>query len=190
MKLLRPMFCLMFFAAAAVPAADTYKLDPVHTQVLFTVDHLGFSKSTGKFHVKDGTITLDQKDPSKSSVNATIDVASLNMGDATWEAHLKDKNFFNSQQYPTMEFRSTSVTAKDSNNLTVKGDLTILGVTKPATLDVKVNRVADHPMTKKPHAGFSAVTKIKRSDFGMKYGIPAVGDDTEIRLEVEAAKAE
>lgn len=190
MKRLRPMVCLALLACTAAHAADTYKIEPVHTQVMFTVNHLGFSNSVGKFHVKDGTITLDQKDPSKSAVNVTIDANSIDMSDETWEAHMKDKNFFNVQQYPTIEFRSTKVTSKDAGTLAVQGDLTLLGVTKPVTLDVKINRLADHPRLNKPYAGFSAKTTVKRSDFGMSYGVPAVGDDAEIRLEVEAIKAQ
>jgi len=166
--------------------AETYQIDPVHTQVIFFVNHLGFSNSSGKFHVSTGAVQYDPAQPAKSSVQVKINTASLDMGDATWKEHLSGEHFFETDKFPTIEFRSTKVESAGEGKLRVLGDLTIHGVTKPVVLDTTVNKVAPHPMTKKPAAGFSATTKIKRSDFGMDYYVPNISDEVQIRLEIEA----
>lgn len=185
---------LMTAAAAALLLApgiaraevETYSFDTVHSQILFFVSHLGFSVSEGEFLEFDGGFTFDREAPENSSVNVTIDTNSIDMDDEKWDAHMKNEDFFNVEKFPTMTFNSTAieVTGEDTANIT--GDLTILDVTKPVTLAVKHNKSGQHPFAGKYAAGFSATTKLKRSDFGMSYGLPNVGDDVEIRIEVEA----
>lgn len=174
-------------ASGVALAADTYKLDPVHTQITFFVNHLGFSHSSGRLHVGDNQLVLDDKDWSKSSVQVTIPLNSLDMGDATWKEHVLGERFFAADKYPTMFFKSTKVEAVGTNQLKVSGELTLHGTTKPVTLDVKVNKVGPHPMSRKPAAGFSATTQLKRSDFGMTQLLPMIGDEVEIRIEAEAS---
>jgi polyisoprenoid-binding protein YceI len=168
-------------------AADQYKFDPVHTQVVFYVSHLGFSNSSGRLHVADGSFSFDEKDWSKSQVQATIKVNSLDMGDATWKEHLSDELFLDAAKFPTIEFKSTKVEAVGANQLRVHGDLTLRGVTKPVVLDTRVNKIGAHPMSKRPAAGFTAMTKVKRSDFGMSNLVPMVGDELDIRIEAEGS---
>lgn len=173
-------------ASAAAQAADTYAIDPVHPQVLFFVDHLGFSKSEGDFLKFDGSYRFDPADWGGASVNVTIDTASLSMNDEAWDKHLKSPDFFNVEKYPQMTFRSTKVEKTGDNTGRIHGELTLLGVTRPVTLDVRFNKAAEFPMNKKFKTGFSATTTIKRSEWEMTYGLPfGIGDDVEIRLEVE-----
>jgi len=173
-------------AFAAAQAADTYAIDPVHTQVLFFVNHLGYSNSQGEFLKFDGSYRFDPADWGGASVNVTIDTASLSMNDDAWDKHLKSPDFFNVEKYPQMSFRSTKVEKIGDNTGRIDGELTLLGVTKPVTLDVRFNKAAEFPMNKKFKSGFSATTTIKRSEWGLSYGVPfGIGDDVDIRLEVE-----
>lgn len=187
-RFLLSVAALVMMTAPTLAQAEvqTYKYDTVHTQIMFFVSHLGFSISEGEFHDFDGSINLDMNDPSKSNVDVTIKTDSIDMDDAKWDAHMKNADFFDVEQYPKMTFKSTNVEVTGEDTAKVTGDLTILDVTKPVTLDVKLNKIGDHPMNKKPTVGFSATTRIKRSDFGMKYALPMVGDDVDIRIEVEA----
>ncbi|ORE85827.1 hypothetical protein ATO7_11058 [Oceanococcus atlanticus] len=175
--------------AAPAQAADKYKFDTVHSQVIFFVSHLGFSMSEGEFLDFDGGFSFDQKNWGNSSVDVTIKTASISLDDKKWDDHMKNEDFFNVEKYPTMTFKSTKVESKDGKTGTITGDLTLLGVTKPVTLDVTFNKAGAHPFNpKKQLIGFSATGTLKRSEFGMKYALPAVGDEVEIRIEVEAEK--
>ena len=169
-------------------AAEKYSFDKAHTQISFTVNHLGFSNSSGRFLDFDGALLIDRAEPAKSSVDVTIKTAGLEMNDGPWNDHLKGADFFNVEKFPAMTFKSTSVAVTGDNTADVTGDLTILGVTKPAVLKVVHNKSDKHPFSGKMVAGFSATTAIKRSDFGMGYGLPAVGDDVAIHIEVEAVR--
>lgn len=181
------------FALAAVSlaspalAADTYKFDGSHTAVTFHIDHFGFSKPSGKFMNVEGTLVLDEKNPSNSKVNVTIPVTEINTGVAKLDEHLKNKDFFDVAQFPTATFVSEKVDVKDATSATVTGNLTLHGVTKPVVLDVKLNKLGENFM-KKQTAGFTATTTIKRSDFGISAYLPGLGDDVKIDIESEANK--
>ncbi len=180
---------LAFAVALPAQAADKYKFDTVHSQVIFFVSHLGFSKSEGEFLDFDGGFSFDQKNWGNSSVEVVIDTNSISLDDGPWDKHMKNEDFFHVEKYPTMTFKSTKVESKDGKTGTITGDLTLLGVTKPVTLDVTFNKAGAHPFNpKKQLIGFSATGTLKRSEFGMNYALPAVGDDVEIRIEVEAEK--
>lgn len=181
---------LLLTVAAAMPAraeVQTYQFDKTHTQILFFVEHMGFSHSNGKFLKFDGDFKLDPANPATGSTNVTIDTNSLNMDDATWEEHLKGEKMFNVKEFPTMTFKSTKVEPVDETHAKMTGDLTLKGVTKPVTLDVTMNKCGEHPFTKKQACGFDAVTTIKRSEFNMSEGIPLVGDDVKIQITVEGS---
>lgn len=179
------VFLASLGAFSAALAADTYAIDTVHTQVLFFADHLGLSKSQGEFLKFEGRYRFDPADWSTASVDVTIDTASLSMDDPKWDEHLKSPDFFSVEQHPRMTFRSTRVEQHGENSGRIHGDLTLLGITRPVTLDVRFNKAAEIPTSKKFKSGFSATSKIKRSEWGMKYGLPGIGDEVEIRLEVE-----
>lgn len=177
----------MFIATPAFAETQTYAFDHPHTQILFFVNHLGFSNSNGKFLDFDGAINFDPANPAAGNVNVVIKTDSLNMDDKKWDEHLKGKDFFNVEKYPTMTFKSTGVAVSDATHAKMTGDLTLLGTTKPVTLDVILNKCAVHPMTKQPTCGFDATGTIKRSEFGMGSYVPMVSDDVKIMITVEAA---
>jgi polyisoprenoid-binding protein YceI len=179
---------LFLLTRPAMAQVETYTLDKPHTQVIFFVEHLGFSHSEGKFLDYSGKIILDRAHPENSSVDIVIPTASLNMDDAKWDEHMKSADFFNVEKFPEMTFKSTKVEVLSDNTANVTGDLTLLSVTKPVTLQVTHNKTGQHPMNGKTVSGFSAHGMLKRSDFGMTNGLPMVGDDVEIRIEVEAVR--
>ncbi|MCB1782512.1 MAG: polyisoprenoid-binding protein [Alphaproteobacteria bacterium] len=165
--------------------AQTYTLDPTHTAITFHIDHFGFSKPSGKFMDVSGQVVLDEENPAASSVSVTIPVADVNTGVAKLDEHLKTADFFDVAQFPTAEFKSTSVELTGESTAKVHGDLTLHGVTKPVTLDVTLNKLAEN-MFKKQTAGFTASTTIKRSDFGITTYLPNLGDEIALNIESEA----
>lgn len=181
---------LMLVTGPAHAESKTYDIETPHTQVIFSVNHLGFSHSYGKFLDYKGTINLDQADPSTAKVDVTIKTASIEMNDQKWNDHLKNADFFDVTTFPDMTFKSTKVDVTGKDTAKITGDLTIKGVTKPVVLDTKLNKAGKHPMNGKDGVGFSATTTIKRSDFGISYGLPAVGDEVKIIIEAEAYAAD
>ncbi|GAA0909352.1 YceI family protein [Luteibacter anthropi] len=177
---------LLATAGTAVAAPVTYKLDPTHTDVLFTWNHFGYSNPSANLNNADGTVVYDEKDPSKSSVEVTLPLSGLDTFVPKLDEHLKSKDFLDAAQFPNITFKSTKVAGAGKGKLKVTGDLTVHGVTKPVTLDVTVNKVGDHPMLKVPAAGFDAVATIKRSDFGVGAYVPNVSDEIKIRITTEA----
>lgn len=168
-------------ASAALPTQ--WQLDDSHTRVGFSVDHLGFSTTMGHFNDVKGVVNYDIKAPNKTSMNFTIAADSI---DTNWEArdeHLKKDDFFNVAKYPTMTFKSTSVTFKNPQQAKVTGDFTMLGQTKPLTLDVTLNKIANSPMTKEPVIGFRATGIIDRAAYGMT--IFSDGITTKVPLQID-----
>jgi polyisoprenoid-binding protein YceI len=177
--------------ALSANAADKFLLDPTHASVLFGVSHLGFSKTFGRFNKVEGAFTLDADAPEKSSVVVTMDAASLDTNHEKRDEHLRGKDFFDVAQFPALTYKSTSVKLTGEKTAIVTGDLTMHGVTKSVPLDVTLVNVGPNPMdpTKtKIVAGFSARGTLKRSEFGMGYAAPVLGDDVEIIIEVDAIK--
>jgi len=170
--------------------ATTYTLDPQHTQVQFSWNHFGFSNPAAVFGKVDATLEFDQADPTKSTVNVTIPLNSVNSNVTKLNEHLESPDFFDAAKYPNATFKSTKVEkGATPDQLKVTGDLTLHGVTKPVTLDVTVNKVGEHPMRKAPSAGFDATATVKRADFGISKYIPGVSDDIKIRITTEAVEA-
>lgn len=176
---------LLVLTSAWASAAD-YKFDKVHTQITFTVSHLGFSYSTGSFVDFDGSFSFDQNDFSTAKVNVTIDVNSIDMNDDTWNDHMTGPKWFNAEKFPTMEFVSKSVTKTGDKTMDVLGDLTIRGITKPATLAVTFNKAGQQ--FGKEKIGFSATTTINRTDFDITRAVPGIGVEIPVRIEVEGVK--
>ncbi len=168
-------------------ASGTYKLDPSHTDVLVQWSHMGFSNPSAHFGQADGTLVYDAADVTKSSVDVTLPLSGLNSFTAKFDEHLKSADFFDAAKFPTATFKSTKVEAAGANKLTVTGDLTVKGSTKPVTLDVTINGAGEHPMMKVPSVGFDATTTLKRSDFGVGASAPAVSDEVKVRITTEAS---
>ena len=176
-------------SSATIPDAGTYAFDPAHSQAVFSYDHLGFSTSHGFVNGIEGTITLDPADPSKSSVEASFPLSSLRTIAADLDKHVMGADFFNvTGDAPLVTFKSTSVEATDDDEARVTGDLTMNGITKPVVLEVEFNGAGANPMTQAPTVGFSIETELKRSDFNLGAMAPAVDDELEIDIEVEASK--
>jgi polyisoprenoid-binding protein YceI len=174
------------FAATSTHAAD-FKFDPVHTQVFFSVSHLGYSHSTGHVAVKSGFFSFDESDWSKSKVDATIDIASLDMGNTGWSDKLKS-SFFDASTYPTAHYMSKSVEKTGDKTGIVHGELTLLGRRSPVDLQVTFNRAGADGYTMHYIAGFSANATLKRSAFGMTRSDKDIGDDVTIHIEVEGIR--
>jgi polyisoprenoid-binding protein YceI len=170
----------------AVAAPVTYTIDPNHTDVVASWSHFGFSNPVAHFGDVDGTITYDADNVGASSVNVMIPMSGLNSHVDAFDEHLRSADFFEVEKYPDIRFRSTKVEAAGDNKLRVIGDLTVKGVTKPAVLDVTLNKQGQHPMAKRPAIGFDAKAVLKRSDFGVGKYAPNVSDAVEIRITTEA----
>ncbi len=172
------------FGTTPAPAAS-FKIDGAHTSVVFQVNHVGYSNMFGRFDKISGGFEFDSEAPEKSSAQLVIDAASVNTNHARRDGHLRSPDFFNVKEFPEITFSTTKVTKTGKNTGTVTGDFTMLGVTRSQTLDVTFNKMAPNPMSKVLTAGFSARGKIKRSDFGMKYGLGGLGDEIEVFIEIE-----
>src|ERR1051325_2761820 len=167
-------------------AADTYKVDPVHSSVIFSTKPLGVTDFYGRFNEINGTVTFDPADASKSSVDITVPVESLDTHNDKRNQHLKSPDFFNSKQFPNLTFKSTKVEGT-GNTYRVTGDLTIHGVTKPVTVEFKRGPDGKGGQGEMRGGGETQFT-IKRSDYEMKFMTPQVGDDVTIILSLEGVK--
>jgi polyisoprenoid-binding protein YceI len=166
--------------------AGTYSVDPGHTQLLFTVGHLGFSEYTGMFVEPTGTLTLDPANPANDKVDVSFPIAKVRTTVAALDEHLQQPEFFDAAKYPTGRFVSTKVTVTGQGAATIDGNLTLKGVTRPVSLDVRFVGAGKAPMgPPKANIGFAATTTVKRSDFGIDYGVPLVSDD--VLLTINAA---
>ncbi|MGO8755529.1 MAG: YceI family protein [Gallionellaceae bacterium] len=186
------MFAVLFAASLplAAMAADSYTIDPPHTFPRFMINHLGFSTMEGRFDKTSGKVTLDRA-AKKGSIDITIDASSVSTGFAKRDEHLRSPDFFNVVEFPTITYKSNSIKFKGDTPSSVDGELTMAGVTKPVTLTIDDFNCGPDPMEplkKKQKCGAAASAEIKRSDFGIKFGLPAVGDDVKFVLEVEAYK--
>ena len=172
--------------AGAAAAQETYTIDPVHSQPIFEVQHMGFSIQRGSFTKMSGKVVLDRAGK-KGSIDVTIDTASIRTIDPRLDANVKSENFFNVEKYPTMTFKSTKLSFDGDRVVSVDGELTLLGITKPVTLKVANVVCGEHPINKKPMCGAEASATVKRSEWGMTYAMPrAVGDEVRIIIPIEA----
>ncbi len=180
---------LVVGVATAIPASAqpmTFGADKAHTDIVFLVKHLGFSSTIGKFEDFDVTLVFDKDAPEKSQLDVVIRPASVNTSVPPLDAHMRNKDFFDVENHPEARFVSKTIEVTGENTGKVTGDFTMLGITKPLTLDVTFNKGGIHPMKKTETVGFSARGTIKRSDYGMGYGVPAIGDNVNLIIEYEA----
>lgn len=175
------------FMVAGTANAATYDIDPSHTYPNFTISHLGYSTTYGRFGSTSGTIEMDLAKKT-GAVDIVIDAASIDTGFKKRDDHLRSPDFFNVNEFPQITFKSTKVKFTGDSTAKVEGKLTITGVTKDVTLDVTHIHCGPHPFNKKDVCGFDAKTAIKRSEFGVKYALPAVGDDVTIMIQAEGIK--
>ena len=177
-------------ATTAVAAPEKYMLDASHSQILFSYNHLGYSTTWGMFSGFEGEIMFDQEDPANSSVSVSMPVKSMFTGWEKRDAHLLSPDFLGSSGEETVSFTSTGIEVTGDTTAMITGDLSINGVTKSVVLDAQLNAAKEHPMAKKPWAGFNATTTILRSDFDAGNFAPFVSDEVQVQISVEAMKAE
>jgi polyisoprenoid-binding protein YceI len=160
--------------------AGTYKADPNHTQVFFSVDHFGVSILEGGFGSPTGTLTLDPKNPAAAKVSLTFPMSAITTTSAMFKEHLSSPNWFDAAKYPEATFVSTAVAASGTT-ARITGNLTIKGVTKPIVLEARFHGAGVNPMSKALNIGFSATGTLKRSDFGLG-NVPIVDDQVKLRI--------
>ena len=179
-----------FLAAGAAFAADSYKVDPTHAWAIYHVAHSPGANEIGNFEKISGDIVLDKADTTKSSVKIEIATTSLHTGNPQRDKDLSSPDFFNSGEFPKMTFVSTKVEKTGDNTAKITGDMTLLGVTKPVTLDVTYTGEGPLPWDAKTiKAGFSAKTSLKPTDFGMKkFGDYGFGPEAYLELEIDALR--
>jgi len=177
----------------AAPQTSTWTVDKAHSSVEFSVKHMMFTTVKGQFTDFDATVVEDAADPARSSVEATINVGSIDTRDEKRDAHLRSADFFLADEHPTMTFKSTQVVPRGEDKFAVTGDLTIRGVTRQVTLDATKNGAGTNPWGMQV-AGYSAATQINRKDFGLQWNVALetggmlVGDTVKISLELELIK--
>ena len=183
-------FTAALLAAPSLSAqSSTWTMDPAHSQADFQIRHLGVSNVRGSISGVKGSVVLDEKDITKSKVEATLATATVNTGNEGRDKHLKSPDFFDIEKNPAITFKSTSLT-NAGGKLKMIGDLTLNGVTKPVTLDVDGPAPPQKGMNGKTVSGFSATGILHRADFnfGQKYGAPILGDDVQFTIDVEISK--
>jgi polyisoprenoid-binding protein YceI len=190
MKLFRIGFWMVLAALVMPLQATQYDIDTAHSGIQFKVKHLGISTVTGRFKQFTGVISADEKDSTKSKVDVTVDITSIDTQNEKRDAHLKSPDFFDAAKYPTARFVSKKVTALKDGKFTVIGNLTMHGITKPVTLDAVLDGKAKDPWGGE-RAAFSATATINRQDYGIKWnqvldnGGVMVSDEVKLEFEIE-----
>lgn len=168
-----------------IPAAETYQLEKTHVDLLFSINHAGFTEKHGSFRDLDATLKYDVDKPDNSQINVTVKTDSVDTGYPARDADLKSEKFLDVAKYPDMRFISTKVTREADQTLLIEGELTLHGVTKPLTLRARLNKAAPNPFDKRPTLGFSATGSLKRSDYGITTYVPIIGDVVTIAIDAE-----
>ena len=186
-KLIFSAAAALFLLVSTAFAADTYKIDPVHSNALFEVRHLTVNDFIGRFNGVSGTIVFDGENASNSSVEVEIDANSVDTHSQRRDGHIKSPDFLNAAQFPKLTFKSSSVEKTGDNTYQVSGDLTIRGVTKPLSVEVVHVGSADTRMGYR--SGFSASFTVNRRDFNVNYGSKEiVSDELTITLNIESVR--
>ncbi len=172
----------------AFAEAEKYALDPSHSQIVFSYNHLGFSTTTGMFSGFGGTILFDQAEPAKSSVEVSFPVTSMLTGWQERFDHFMTKDFFDATDDEMVTFKSTGIEVTGEKTAKITGDLTLNGVTKSVVLEAVLNQAGEHPMAKTPWAGFSATTTLLRSEYGLGMFTPYISDEVLVQISIEAGK--
>ena len=181
---------MLFSFTSLASANSTYVIDTagVHYYAGFQISHLGFSTMHGRFDTLSGTIKYDDAEPTNSQVSITIKASSINTNMAKRDAHLKSPDFFNVEEFSDITFVSTKLIKTGEKKAKMTGNLTMMGVTRSITLDTTLINIGANPFSKAPTAAWSARGTIKRSDFGSKYGAPAIGNEVTLIIDIEALK--
>lgn len=180
---------LLLPLAALAGEADTWRLDPVHTRVMFAISHAGFSNAIGTVSGSTGTLVFDPEDWTTASLKATVPIARVDLGDAKWNEATLAGNLLDAKDHPTAEFVSTRVEPLAPNRARIHGTLTLRGVSQPVALDVTLNALKRHPLPPfRRTVGFSATATLSRKAFGITAWSSVIGDSVELRIEAEAVR--
>lgn len=195
-KIIRTVTAAVAIGYAGFALADNhggkYALDPSHSQVVFSYNHLGYSTTYTMFSGFNGTINFDAANPAKSSVNVTIPVKSMITGWDARKKHFMNTDFFNAKDGDQITFKSTSIKVTGKDTAEITGNLTMNNVTKPVVLETKMTKAAPYPIGARkgiPSLGFFATTKFKRSAFNLGKFVPFVGDEIKVQISIEANKS-
>lgn len=169
----------------AAAQAGTYKLDPSHAKITWSVTHFGFSTYVGQFSHVDATLKVDPKAVGASALDVTVDATSLGTLNAALDNHLKSKDFLDVADFPTAAFKATKVVQTGEKTADITGDLTLHGVTRPVVVHAAFNQAGVNPLDKKYSLGFAGSAEINRSDFGIKAYVPAISDKVTLTIEAE-----
>lgn len=184
---------LLLLLSSGIPpvsaASASYELDPVHTRVMFAVEHAGFSHALGTVSGSTGQLRFDPDDWSTAGLEVSVPLQRLDLGDEKWNRAVRAGNLLDTAQFPTATFVSTRIEPIDSRHASVYGNLTLHGISKEVKLDVTLNALKRHPLPPfRRTAGFSATATLSRADFGIDAWKSVIGDQVELRLEVEATR--
>jgi polyisoprenoid-binding protein YceI len=192
MKTILKLPLALFMPLAALANPVTYTIDPLHSFPNFSVNHMNMTMVHGRFERMTGKITLDPA-AKTGSMEVKVPTATVSTGDAkradgarARDEHLRSADFFNSAEFPDMTFKSTKLNFAGDKVESVEGNLTLLGVTKPVKLQVTHFNCGPHPFSKKPMCGAYVEGNIKRTDFGMNFGVPAISDEVKLAIGIEA----
>ena len=163
----------------------SYQIDPAHTSVLFKINHMGLSTFAGRFNESEASLEFDPAHMENAKLTALIKIPSIDVNNKDLEETLKGKSWFDSEKYPQALFKTETVVILDDTHAKFSGNLTLRGVTAPIVLDVVFNGAGNNMLSGKYTLGFTATTRIKRSQFGVDYLIPAVGDDVDVEVFAE-----
>ena len=192
MKTATRLLMLLALPMGALASQQTYNIDPIHSFPNFAINHLGMTMVHGRFERMTGKITLDTA-AKTGTMEIKVPTETVSTGDAkradgarSRDEHLRSADFFNSKEFPDMVFKSTKLNFAGDKVESVEGNLTLVGVTKPVKFQVTHFNCGPHPFSKKPMCGAYVEGTIKRTDFGMKFGVPAIADDVKIAIGIEA----
>lgn len=183
--------CLLLPAVAASAAGpEKYAIDPVHTRVVFLVEHAGFSRAMGAISGSSGTVRFDRDDWRSAQLDVTVPLTRLDLGDTKWNAAVLASNLLDGKRHPDARFVSREVEGIDADHAKVCGDLTLRGVTGPVCMDVTFNALKRHPLPPfRRTAGFSAMATLSRKAFGIEAWPSVIGDEVTLLIEAEAVRS-
>lgn len=186
----KSLFCLLLLsgAAPAVAEVEAWRLDPVHTRVVFRVDHADFSQAVGFFPDVQGDLRFDPDDWSRTTLEVQVPLGKLEIGDADWRDKLLSSTWLHEERQPVARFRSTRVESTGDGQGRLTGELTLKGETREVTLDVRLNQLARNPVTFRRTAGFSATATLDRRDFDMPSWPNVVGRQVQLEIQAEAVR--
>lgn len=186
---IKHLIAAVLAVSAGSTFAQTYNIEPNHTYPSFEADHLGISVWRGKFTKTSGVVKLDRA-AKTGTMDIAIDANSLDFGHAKMNEHAKSKDMFNVEQFPTITYKGKSIKFDGDKPVSVEGELTMLGVTKPVNLTIGKFKCIEHPMFKREVCGADATAEFKRTDFGLSYGTPRFAPEVKLAIQVEALKAD